>query len=458
MNRIWHLPKPGSYKSKLFKLTGPIFIENLLIMLLGVVDTFMLSNYADSSVAAVGVANQLLMMVFLLFNVTTTGTTVLCSLYFGAKDNKSFIQVMGVSILFNASIGLLISGCLYFWGENMLQMMNIRPELMQDATVYMRTVGGFAFFQAISQTISAVLRAANKPNYAMQVTLIINILNVFGNYSLIFGHFGMPSLGVQGAALSTTICRGVAMSLLFVVLFSRLVKRLPLDYFKPFPFGKLKAALKIGIPAASEQISYDASQVMIVYFINMLGTEALAARAYVVNIVIVTYLFSLSLAQRSSICAGNLIGMGKKRATYLLTMYALKRSLIVTGCASMFILIFSRTILSQFTQNETIITLGIGALMVDFILEQGRAVVLLFILTLRSAGDVLFPVIIGLFSMWFFAVGCGYLFGIVFGWGLAGMWVGFALDECSRGTLLYFRWKSKKWMLRNLIRPIVKID
>ena len=161
MNRIWHLPKPGSYKSKLFKLTGPIFIENLLIMLLGVVDTFMLSNYADSSVAAVGVANQLLMMVFLLFNVTTTGTTVLCSLYFGAKDNKSFIQVMGVSILFNASIGLLISGCLYFWGENMLQMMNIRPELMQDATVYMRTVGGFAFFQAISQTISAVLRAAN---------------------------------------------------------------------------------------------------------------------------------------------------------------------------------------------------------------------------------------------------------------------------------------------------------
>ena len=337
-------------------------------------------------------------------------------------------------------------------------MMNIRPELMQDATVYMRTVGGFAFFQAISQTISAVLRAANKPNYAMQVTLIINVLNVFGNYSLIFGHFGMPSLGVQGAALSTTICRGVAMSLLFVVLFSRLVKRLPLDYFKPFPFGKLKAALKIGIPAASEQISYDASQVMIVYFINMLGTEALAARAYVVNIVIVTYLFSLSLAQSSSICAGNLIGMGKKRATYLLTMYALKRSLIVTGCASMFILIFSRTILSQFTQNETIITLGIGALMVDFILEQGRAVVLLFILTLRSAGDVLFPVIIGLFSMWFFAVGCGYLFGIVFGWGLAGMWVGFALDECSRGTLLYFRWKSKKWMLRNLIRPIVKID
>ena len=170
MNVSRFFPKGGGYKSRLFKLTGPIFIENLLIMLLGVVDTLMLSRYSDSSVAAVGVSNQLLMMVFLLFNITTTGTTVLCSLYFGAKDNKSFIQVMGVSVLFNATVGLLISGSLFFFGEDMLRLMNIRPELLSDATIYMRTVGGFAFFQAISQTISAVLRAANKPNYAMEVT------------------------------------------------------------------------------------------------------------------------------------------------------------------------------------------------------------------------------------------------------------------------------------------------
>jgi Na+-driven multidrug efflux pump len=288
--------------------------------------------------------------------------------------------------------------------------------------------------------------------------LFINILNVFGNYSLIFGHFGFPALGVHGAAISTSVCRGVAMTLLFIVLFKRLIKRLPLDYFRPFPFAKLKASLKIGIPAASEQISYDASQVMIVYFVNILGTEALAARVYVVNIVIVTYLFSLSLAQSAGICAGNLLGMGKKKATYLLTMYALRRSLIVTGCASLLILLFSRSLLSQFTQNETIIVLGIGALAVDLILEQGRAAVLLFIMTLRSAGDVIFPVIIGLFSMWFFAVFCGYTFGILFGWGLAGMWIGFALDECSRGTLLYYRWKSQKWKKRTLIRSNVKID
>ena len=80
---------------------------------------------------------------------------------------------------------------------------------MPDAETYMHIVGGFGFFQAVSFTISAVLRAANKPNYAMQVTLLINVLNVFGNYALIFGHFGFPALGVQGAAISTSVCRGL---------------------------------------------------------------------------------------------------------------------------------------------------------------------------------------------------------------------------------------------------------
>ena len=326
--------RPQGLRGKLFKLTGPIFLETLLMLTLGVVDTLMLSHHSDNAVAAVGVVNQLLNMVFLLFNITTVGTAVMCSLYFGAKDEKSFIQVIGTSLLFNAAVGCLISLCLFLFGERMLLLMDIRPDLMPDARTYMHIVGGFGFFQAISFTISAVLRAANKPNYAMEVTLLINLLNIFGNYSLIFGHFGFPALGVQGAAISTSLCLGVAMTLLFLMLFKRLVRHFPLAYFRPFPFEKLKSVLRIGLPSAAEQISYDASQVVIVYFINMLGNEVLAARVYVMNIVIIGYIFSLSLAQADSICTGNLVGAGKKQAAYLLSWYAWRRSLLITLIAS----------------------------------------------------------------------------------------------------------------------------
>ena len=306
-NRFGLLPGSNTLKGKLFKLIGPIFLETLLTLTLGVVDTLMLSHHSDDAVAAVGVVNQLLNMVFLLFNITTTGTAVMCALYFGARNEKSFVQVVGTSLLFNSALGIVISALLLLGGERMLVWMDLRPDLMPDAVAYMRIVGGFGFFQAVNFTISAVLRAANKPNYAMQVVLMINILNIFGNYSLIFGHFGFPALGVQGAAISTSVCRGIAMLLLFLILFKRLVRRMPLAYFRPFPFDKLKSVLKVGMPSAIEQISYDSSQVMVVYFINMLGNEVLAARVYVMNIVIIGYIFSLAMAQATSICTGNLV-------------------------------------------------------------------------------------------------------------------------------------------------------
>ena len=315
------------------------------MLMLGVVDTLMLSHYSDNAVAAVGVVNQLLNMVFLLFNITTVGTSVMCALYFGAKDSKSFIQVVGVSLLFNAVVGLIISLALTLGGKQMLVWMDIRDDLMPMALTYMKIVGGFGFFQAISFTASAVLRAANKPNYAMQVTFIINILNILGNYSLIFGHFGLPALGVEGAAISTSICRGVAMLFLIIVLFKRLIHKMPLEYFRPFPFKKLNDVIKIGMPSAFEQISYDASQVCVVYFINMLGNEVLTARVYIMNIVIIGYIFSLAMASAASVCTGNLVGAGKKNAAYTLSWYAWKRSMMVTFVATVGVYLCGRLLL-----------------------------------------------------------------------------------------------------------------
>ena len=133
MYRLFRAPR--GLRGKLFKLTGPIFLETLLMLTLGVVDTLMLSHHSDNAVAAVGVVNQLLNMVFLLFNITTTGTSVMCALYFGAKDNKSFIQVLGTSLLFNAGIGCLISLMLFLFGREMLVLMDIRPDLIDRKSV-----------------------------------------------------------------------------------------------------------------------------------------------------------------------------------------------------------------------------------------------------------------------------------------------------------------------------------
>ena len=334
-----------SLKKRLAKLAAPIFIETLLIMMLGAVDTIMLSRHSDSSVAAVGVVNQIIMLTFLVFEVINLGTSVLCSQYLGARLQKKVVQVVGVSILVNIVVGVSISLLLFFGAGPILRLMGLTSELMTDGMDYMRIVGAFAFFQAISLTLSASLRSANKAIYPMLVTVVVNILNIIGNYSLIFGRFGFPELGVEGAAISTAFSRGVSMILLFIILFRKHIHRFPVAYFRPFPWIELKNLMKIGLPSAGEQLSYSSSQVVITFFINMLGVEALATRTYCVNIIMFAYLFSISMAQGGAICIGHLIGEKKPHAAFLMGKYVMKKSVMITVILSTILAIFGNTCL-----------------------------------------------------------------------------------------------------------------
>lgn len=421
-------------------------------MMLGAVDTIMLSQYSDESVAAVGVVNQIVMLAFLIFEVINIGTSVLCSQYLGAKMQKNMVQVVGVALLFNLVIGLLISAILYSGATTLLGWMGLRPELLKYGIGYMQIVGAFAFFQAISFTISASLRSANKAIYPMMVTVLVNIMNIIGNYSLIFGKLGMPALGAEGAAISTSVARGVSMVVLFVILFRKHIPRFPLHYFRPFPWVELKNLLKVGLPSAGENMSYSFSQVVITYFINILGNNALATRTYTVNIVMFVYLFAIAMAQGGAISIGHLVGQKKIRAAYLLGKYVMRLSILVSLVLSCVWAASGHFIFSMLTDNQEIIKMGVTIMMVDIIVEIGRAVNIYATNALRSAGDVNFPFYVGVAVQWTVSVGFSYLFGIYWGWGLVGMWCAFLLDENIRALLFVKRWNSMRWAKKGFIK------
>lgn len=439
-------------KKGLTKLVVPIFIETLLIMMLGAVDTIMLSQYSDESVAAVGVVNQIVMFAFLIFEVINIGTSVLCSQYLGAKMQKNMVQVVGVALLFNLVIGLLISAILHYGATTLLGWMGLRPELLKYGIGYMQIVGAFAFFQAISFTISASLRSADKAIYPMMVTVLVNIMNIIGNYSLIFGKLGMPALGAEGAAISTSVARGVSMVVLFVILFRKHIPRFLLHYFRPFPWVELKNLLKVGLPSAGENMSYSFSQVVITYFINILGNNALATRTYTVNIVMFVYLFAIAMAQGGAISIGHLVGQKKIRAAYLLGKYVMRLSILVSLVLSCVWAASGHFIFSMLTDNQEIIKMGVTIMMVDIIVEIGRAVNIYATNALRSAGDVNFPFYVGVAVQWTVSVGFSYLFGIYWGWGLVGMWCAFLLDENIRALLFVKRWNSMRWAKKGFIK------
>lgn len=441
----------SSLSKQLVKLVGPIFIEALLVMLLGATDTFMLSRHSDNSVAAAGLDNQILNLVFLIFQVISIATSILCSQYIGAKRKDKFVQTVGVSLILSLVAGLIISLCFIFGSTFILNLMGVRPDIFDAGKSYMMIVGGAAVFQAVSYSISASLRSADKAYYPMYVAIVVNVLNILGNYTLIFGKFGFPALGVTGAAISTAFSRGVAMCINLLILKKKLVPRFPREYFRPFPWSEAGKLLNIGIPSAGEQFSYSLSQVVITYFINILGNQALATKSYCANIVMFTYLFALSMAQGGAILIGHLVGMDKIRAAYLVGKRNLKVSVIATVTLSLIVAVSGRWILPLLTSDPVIIKVGLMVLWIDVLVENGRAINMFAVNALRSAGDIYFPVILSICVCWTASVGCSYLFGIALAGGLAAMWVAFALDENIRGVVFIKRWNSLKWAGKKLI-------
>ena len=444
-----------SLKRQLKLLTVPVFIEMALVMMLGAVDTVMLSRYSDNSVAAVGLDNQLISLVFLVYQFFSMGAAILCAQYIGAGLRKRLVQVVGMALTVNLMLGLTVSALLFLYAEQLLQLMGLRPELMDDGLVYLRLTGALSFFQALSLTFSASLRSADKVVYPMVVTGIVNVVNILGNYALIFGHWGCPQLGVEGAAIATAASRAIATLLLAVIHFKVHIPRFPLHYFRPIPWQELKNLLHIGIPAMSENISYSLSQVVITFFINQISNEALAARTYCHNMIMFVYLFCISITQGGDILVGHLVGQRRHQAAYVLGNYFFRWSMVITVTGSILLALTGRSILSAFTDNTEIITMGVWVLVIDVFLEVGRTANIFAVGTLRATGDVVYPVIIGIIFQWSIAVGLSYVIGIPLGYGLVGMWIGFALDENIRGIILMRRWRSGKWKTKGFVKESI---
>lgn len=440
-----------SLKRQLKVLSVPVFIEIALVMLLGAVDTVMLSRYSDNSVAAVGLDNQLISLVFLVYQFFSMGAAILCAQYIGAGLRKRLVQVVGMALVVNLMLGLTVSALLFLYAEQLLRLMGLRPELMSDGLIYLRLTGALSFFQALSLTFSASLRSADKVVYPMMVTGIVNVLNIIGNYALIFGHWGFPQMGVEGAAISTATCRAVSMVLLAAIHFRVHIPQFPLSYFHPMPWQELRNLMKIGIPAMSENISYSLSQVAITYFINKISNEALATRTYCYNMIMFVYLFCVSITQGGDILVGHLVGQQRHQAAFVLGNYFFRWAMIITLTGSALLAITGRSILSAFTDNQEIISMGIWILVIDWFLEIGRTSNIFAGSTLRATGDTIYPFVIGVIFQWSIAVGLSYVIGIPLGYGLVGMWVGFAIDENIRGIILMRRWRSGKWRTKGFV-------
>lgn len=436
-----------SDRRQLFSLTWPIFLEAVLFSVIGSVDTLMLSGYSDNAVGAVGVANQIVSLFQVISNIITTGTGILCAQYIGAGRSTRDKQplILG-ALLVNGLLGVAFSAFIGGGAPLLLNLMNIDPVQYEYGREYLSIVGSFLFVQMIAMTFTVLIRSHGKTRATMVFSLIMNVVNMALNYILIYGKLGFAPMGAAGAAVATVISKCLACLISGIYLLKAV---LPGMSFRPEwkAMGRaMRQILAFGSPAAGEQISYTLSKLVVMAMVTSLGPVAVNTYTYVNIIVSYTYLFSMALGQGTSIMVGWEAGrQGVEKAKSICQFSTNASFLLAIGTLGILSLLRNQ-VMDLFTDDPAIIAMGAAVILSDFVLEAGRSRNLVLVGALRAAGDVRFPLYIGLFSMWFFSVGVSYLLGICLNWGLVGIWIGLGLDECFRALLMQIRWKKESWV------------
>jgi putative MATE family efflux protein len=431
-------------------IVWPIFIETLLRMSIMTIDVTMIARYSQEAVAAIGLTGHFVVFMIISYMIVASGSGILIGQNLGANKKDEAKRYSEAGILLMLVFAAIVS-CLFFFASGAivsLYGMAAIPEAY--AKGYLLIVGSLSVGMALSIGFSTILRAYGYSKSPMMIQLMAGVFNGLGNFAALFGPFGLPVTGVTGVAFAT-----VGSQLFSAFIAYHLIKshKIPFSFRQIFKteLTRLKAILKLGLPNAGEGMSYNLAQVSIMFFIAQLGTVALAAATIVQTIQRLIFAYAMAMGNGSQILSSFMVGQNRKeelrKNVHRYWLMAIVVSLSLTG------LIYSlRAPLAAFFSDDPQTRQLIGAvLMVSFYLETGRAVNLVVISALKGAGDVVFPVKIGIVSMWGIGAFLAWLLGLHWGFGLVGVWFAMGTDEWTRAIIVIIRWHRGNWKSKSKV-------
>lgn len=445
----------GHNKQSIIKMSWPIFVEIFLQMLVGNVDQFMISQYSQPSVAAVGNGNQIMNIIIILLTVMSTATTILIAQYLGAKNQEKISEVCTVSLLFNGLFGLVSSVLLITFHRQLFAWLQVPAEIMDETSIFFSIIASGIVVQGLYFSFVASFRGYSWMKTTMVVSSVMNILNIFGNWLLIYGFWNIPAMGVAGVAISTTISKCIGLIIIYYIFRKHLGIKISFKYLRPFPWESLKRILYIGIPSGGETLSYQLSQTTIMKMVNAFGLIVINTKVYVAIVAMFAYIYALAISAAMQIVVGYLIGSNNFEEVGKKVWYTMRISLLACTGLTALLYLSSDYVLGIFTTDPEVLKLGKTILFIEIFLEIGRAINIVMVRALQAAGDIKTPVTVGIVCMWSIAVGLSYILGVVMEMGLVGIWIAMATDECMRAVIFIYRWRSGAWKNKKLIESTV---
>jgi putative MATE family efflux protein len=437
----------GKMRIEVIAITWPAFIELVLSTLFGMVDMIMVGQLSPAAITAVGLTHQPFMLLLAVFAAVNVGTTTLVAWNIGANNKEKASLVTRQVLVVNAVLGILMSLVGIIFARYVVIFMGAEAAAFDDAVIYFRIICAGLLFQAVNMGITASLRGAGQTRLPMYYNIGANLLNVFGNYVLIFGKMGFPMLGVPGAAISTTVSRFIACAVGFCIV--RFSKTLPVSIHgkgKYMPDMEIiKRVFSVGLPAALEQCVLQSGLTLFARTVSGLGTTGFAAHQIGLNISGLSFSPSMAFAVASTTLVGQSLGANDVEKARKYADIAHRMAVGVACFVGSVFILFSHPIAHLYTQDPVVAAMAGTVLKILALSLPGQSTQLSVSGALRGAGDAMYPLYASIAGIWGFRVIVAYIFVNIFNWGLIGAWTALVIDQYVRASVVYLRFRTGKW-------------
>lgn len=440
------------YRSKTIKLTIPVFLELLISSLFGMVDMMMVGNsgppsITTPSIAATGITNQVMFIGISMAQAMSAGGTAMISRYSGAnKEEKIPDVVKHLIVLMIAILIIPFVTINQLIPESIMRFIGAEQETINIGLNYFRIVIIGFIFQSLNLSIFASMRGAGDTRTPMIINLFVNLVNVFGNYILIFGKLGLPTMGVTGAGLSTALSHLVAFIILILILLKKnhVVK---LDISKGFKFNKpiVQNLIKVGGPAALEQVGFRVGVIFFIRIVSGLGTVAYATHQIVSNILSLSFAPGQSFGIAASTLVGQSLGQDRVDRAERFIKETNRLALISSVFFGLIFFFLGPKLVGFYTKDSSVIQLSGNIMKVIAIIQPFQASAFAISGGLRGAGDTVSTLIVTIIGVFGIRIGVAYILINILGLGLIGAWIAMLSDQIIRWIGISLRYKTNKW-------------
>lgn len=430
---------------ELANLIGPLVIEQLLAVFVGMADSIMVANVGEAAVSGVSLVDNIMILIINIFAALATGGAVVAGQYIGRKDEKSACKVATQLVWFVSLSAVAIMILVYLGKDIILNQVfgHITAEVKGHADIYLLIVTASIPFIALYNGGAAIFRAMGNSQVSMRVSLLMNAINVTGNAILVFG----LRIGTAGVAIPTLISRMVA-AIVITVLLCNQTRILHIERTLKIRFDgrMIRKILAIGVPNGLENSMFQLGKILVLSLVSTFGTYAIAANAVSNAIALFQILPGMAISLAITTVISQCVGAND----YEQVRYYLKKllAIIYVAMVGTVALIFLALPLILKAYNLSDQTAAAATNIIHF---HGISAMIIWPLSFalpaayRAAGDAKACMYTSIVSMWIFRIGFSYLVGKYMGLGVFGVWVAMVIDWVVRAICFIIRYFNGKW-------------